>query len=1156
MKIHNAENRDSESRKNLATNGTNKAKGKGEPPRECDSCHSWQGFSACGQNHVIVARSLRCTWECPINDLTDLSWELAMRRFSRLQWMTVLTFSVLSVIAGPAEPPAQGPPSLIEGILDRLAFRSIGPATMGGRIDDLAVLENRPSTFYVGAATGGLWKTVNNGTTWEPVFDRQEVVSIGAVAIPSDNASLVWVGTGENNNRQSSSWGGGVFKSTDGGQTWKNMGLVESRHVGRIVIDPTNHDVVYVAAMGHLWGPNKERGVFKTADGGLTWTQSLFVDEQTGATELVMDPSDNKVLYAAMYQRQRAGWGYNGGGPGSGLYKSSDAGKTWNKLTSGIPAGALGRIALDVYRGDPKIVYALIQHESETGLYRSEDAGARWAKVGNTNPRPSYFSQVRIDPNDPQRIYVLGVRLMVSDDGGKTFKEVRVSYTRPGGERPRDDLDVHAMWVDPRDPSRLMIGSDVGIAISYDRGTTWDFVDNLPIGQFYHVGYDMDTPYRIYGGLQDNDVWGGPSAVRNRFGIANHDWFTLSIGDGFNAWADPRDPRTIYAETQDGNLARVDRDSNERKTIRPQAARGEPALRWSWDTPLIISPHDPGTLLIGANRIFRSTNRGDSWEPISPDLTSGVDRDTLSLMGVAGKEIRLSKNDGVSSYPTLVALAESPRKAGLYYAGADDGTMHVSRDAGKTWSNISGKFLGLPVGASAGRLVASAFNEATAYATFNNHRSDDYTPYVYVTTDYGSTWKSLASTLPGGQTVNCLTEDPKNADVLYLGTEFGLFVSFDRGQRWLRFRNNLPTVPIDEITIHPRENDMLLATHGRSIWILDDIAPIQQAAEALKTQAYLFDISPAVQFSPSNEHANYPGDRRFWGQNPEFGAAIQYYLKDTPDDIRITIRDAGGTMVRDLVTEDLKNARGTGLSRIYWDLRHQPVDTARGRSGQGPGGGGPGGGSAVPFVLPGDYRVTLTIAGREVGTRTVQVQGDPQIKISDADRRIHHDTALMLHELQRPLNEATAAINAAGEQVRAVQDLLTSMASPPPALKEAADALAKRLAGLTQQLGAGNAPAGGRGGGGGAQGVRGQLTAVRSQILAFTALPTAAQMQQARDSRDEVARLIADLNDLLTAALPALFKALADNKLQPPQVKPIPTIKLDARTTQAPMQQG
>jgi hypothetical protein len=757
---------------------------------------------------------------------------------------------------------------------------------------------------------------------------------------------------------------------------------------------------------------------------------------------------------------------------------------------------------------------------------------------------------VRIDPNDARRIYVLGVRLMISDDEGRTFRESRVAYSRPGGDRPRDDLDVHAMWIDPRDSAHLIIGSDVGIAVSHDRGATWDFVDNLPIGQFYHVGYDMDTPYHVYGGMQDNDVWGGPSAVRYRFGITNRDWFTLSIGDGFVASADPKDGRIIYAGTQDGNLARVNRETGERKTIRPQAGRGEPPLRWAWDTPFLLSPHDPATLLVAANRVYKSTDRGDSWEAISPDLTSGLDRDTLSMMGVAGKAIALSRNDGVSAFPTIVALAESPRKAGLYYAGADDGSVQVSRDGGKHWVNISDHFPGLPPRASAGRIVASAANEATAYATFNNHRADDDAPYVYVTTDYGTTWRSLASGLPKGQTVNCLTEDPKNPDVIYLGTEFGLFVTFDRGLRWIRLKNNLPTVPIDEITIHPRENDMLLATHGRSIWILDDITPIQQAAEAVKTPAFLFDVRrPAVQSSPTNEFANYPGDRQFYGQNPEAGWGISYYLGEAPKDLALTIRNSAGAVIRQLSADDLRNGRRPGLNRVTWDLRHQPVETPRGPSGRG----GAGGGASGPFVLPGEYRMTLTVNGGEVGTRTVRVQADPGVRLSEAERKLHHDTVWMLHELGRTINEAAAAVTAVNDQFRILQDALKAVASPPASVKAASDALAVRIAALVQQFAAPAAPAGGRGGGGrgaadppaaGIPRVRAQASTLKNQLLAWTAAPTAAQLRLARSSRDDLAKVVADLDDVLTRALPALHKRCVDQGLHVPALQPIVPIKL------------
>jgi photosystem II stability/assembly factor-like uncharacterized protein len=1035
-----------------------------------------------------------------------------------------------------------------DGLFDRLLFRNIGPAIMGGRIDDLAVLERNPSTFFAGAASGGLWRTVNNGTTWEAVFDNEAAASIGAVAITSASPSLVWVGTGEANNRQSSTWGAGVFKSTDGGRTWKNMGLTESKHVARIVIDPVDHDVVYVAAAGHLWGPNPERGVYKTSDGGLTWTRSLFVDDNSGATDLAMDPSNNKVLYAAVYQRQRSAWGFNGGGPGSGLFKSADAGRTWTKLTNGLPAGPLGRIGIDVYRRDSNIVYAVIQHEQESGLYRSSDAGMHWNKVSSTNPRPMYFSQVRIDPNDDHRIYVLGVRLNVSDDGGRTFSEVRVTPVRPGGnERTRDDMDLHAMWIDPGNSAHLITGSDVGVAASYDRGRTWAYMNNLPLGQFYHVGYDMDVPYRVYGGLQDNDVWSGPSAVRNRFGIGNRDWTTLAIGDGFVGFADPRDSRTIYAETQNGNIVRVDRYTNERKTIKPQAAQGDPELRWAWDAPLIISPHDPNTILTAANKVFRSKDRGNSWETISGDLTSGVDRETLQLMGVGGKDITISKNDGISSYPTIVSLAESPRKAGVYYAGADDGTAQVTTDGGRTWANVSTNFPDRPRGGSA-RIVASAFDDGTAYAIFNNHANDDYRPYVYATTNFGKSWSSVAGTLPDGHVVNCITEDPVNPNVLYVGTEFGLFVTIDRGQRWTRLKNNLPTVPVDEITIHSRDNDMLVATHGRSIWILDDLTPIQQAAEAQKSSAYLFGSKPAFPFNPSGDFASYHGDGEFWGRNPEFGIPLSYYLNQSAQDVKLAIRNMTGALVREIGNEDLRNLRGAAVNRTHWDLRYQPVDALRVRpqgaaaaaAGERGGGfgGAAGGGSPAPFVLPGDYRVTLSVEGRDVGTRTIRVQNDPLIEISDAERKTQHDTALALHRLLRSMNDAGAAAVAALDQIRSIQELLKLLASVPPAVTTAADTLSRRIADVARQVGVQ-----GLGGGDGAQLLRNRVTTTKAQIMASTSLPTAQQMQSARESGAEFTKLVADLNDALSAGLPALYKTLGENNVHPPPMKAIAPVR-------------
>jgi photosystem II stability/assembly factor-like uncharacterized protein len=1054
---------------------------------------------------------------------------------------TILLF-LLTVPATPAS--AQETAQFPEGLLQGLTFRSIGPATMGGRIDDLAVLEARPTVFYVGAATGGVWKTVNHGTTWEPVFDHEEVASIGAVATPREEAELVWVGTGENNNRQSSSWGAGVYKSTDGGESWRNMGLVESRHIGRIVIDPLDHEVVYVAATGHLWGPNPERGVFKTTDGGDTWTRVLFVDDDTGATDLVMDPTDPSVLYAAMYQRRRSTWGFNGGGPGSGLYKSVDAGESWTELGEGIPAGPLGRIAVDVHRSDPSIVYALIQAEEGSGLYRSDDAGAHWTKTSDTNPRPSYFSKVRVDPQDPERVYVLGVRLMISDDGGGSFQEVRVPATRPGGGRPRDDLDVHTLWIDPSDPSHLVIGTDVGVAVSYDRGVAWDYVNNLPIGQFYHVGYDMDTPYRVYGGLQDNDVWGGPSASRNLFGIGNRDWFSLVIGDGFVTLADPRDSRVLYGETQSGRVTRIHRETGEGLSVRPQPRSGEAALRWAWDTPFLLSPHDANTLLIGAQMVFRSTDRGNSWESISPDLTGGADRDTLTLTGVKGQDITLAKNDGVSDWPTLISLTESPAKPGVYYAGSDDGLVHVSRDGGESWVDLTGRFPGLPPHAPAERLVASAFFDGTAYATFDNHGADDYSPYVYTTSDYGESWTSLASTLPAGQVVNCITEDPRNADVLYLGTESGLFVSLDRGLSWQPLTNNLPTVPIDEITIHPRDNDMLLATHGRSIWILDDLSPIQQAAGARNSGAYLFGIDPAAEIITRNDFAGYPGDRRFWGQNPEPGASVTYYLREEPTEIHLTIRDASGSIVREMSPDDLADSRAAGLNRVSWDLRHQPLEAPSG-------GGRPGGGrgrrsSPGPFVLPGEYTVVLAVDGEEVGARTVTVSADPLLEITEAGLRELRDTSLRLHRLQEAMSTAGMAIDTATAQVVAAQAVLEA-STPPAGLTAIAEELSGQLTRLAAPLATSARPGFGASGAGGVtpeQTLRDRVGALKSELMSWTERPTPAQLQAAARAREELATLLADLNEILANTLPGLYATMTADGLNPPARTPIPPVEI------------
>lgn len=1010
-----------------------------------------------------------------------------------------------------------------------LSFRNIGPAVMGGRIDDLAVLESNPAVFYVGSATGGLWRTVNNGTTWEVLFDDlDDVVSIGDIAIPPNDANTIWVGSGENNNRQSGSWGNGVYKSTDAGRTWKLMGLGNSRHIARVIVDPVDHDVVYVAALGSLWGPGRERGVFKTTDGGLTWNNVLFVNDDTGATELVMDPANNKVLYAATYQRRRATWGFNGGGPGSAIHKSSDAGRTWTKLTEGIPAGPLGRIGLDVYRANPNIVYARIEHEKESGVYRSDDAGLSWRKVSNVNPRPMYFSQIRVDPTNDLRVYVLGVELHISDDGGKTFVANGAMHS-----------DHHAMWINPSNPNHIIDGNDGGVGLSYDKGATWEAVTNMDLGQFYHVTYDMQTPYHVCGGLQDNYTWCGPSAVRSRSGIGNDDWRQIQGGDGFEAQMDPRDGRTVYAESQDGNIVRVDRLTGERKSIRPVAARGEPPLRWNWNTPIVLSAHNPDTIYVGANKVFRSTDRGQNWTAISSDLTQNTDRETLNLMGVTAKEFTLAKHDGVQSYGNLVQLVESPRQAGVLYAGADDGSVYMTRDDGKTWTNITNKFPGLPKDAYVSRLAASAHEVNTVYATFDNHRNDDYGTFVYASVDGGNTFRSIGEGIPKGHAITALAEDPTNSNVLYTGSEFGLFVSLDRGGRWQRFKSGLPTVPIHEIVFHPRDHDMIVATHGRSIWILDDATPVRQLSEAQKSAAHLFDLRPAMQFNPSNDRG-FLADKGFWGKNPTYGAPISYYLASAADSVALRIRDAQGTLVRELAGEATKDARKAGVNRVYWDLRYEPLPAPPGQQGQGGGGGFGAAALLAPNVLPGDYRVALVVAGKEVATKPIRVSGDTAMPMSDADRKAWHDTTVSLHQLQKTANEAAEAVTTLGAQLTTAEALVKTAGNAPSGGKQAIEDIGKRLAALRPQLGVGQTGGGGGGGFGGGPNpnVRARIGQLKGQIMGSTSAPTAMQVRTATEAREDLTKVVQEVNELI-AAVPQLYDKLGASGLKPAGLTPI-----------------
>jgi photosystem II stability/assembly factor-like uncharacterized protein len=956
---------------------------------------------------------------------------------------------------GQAQAPQLPPPinQSDDPVLKRFVWRSIGPAVMGGRLDDIAVQESNPSVYYVGFATGGLWKTQNNGTTFEPIFDKYPVSSIGDIAIAPSNPNVIYVGTGEPNNRQSSSFGGGVYKSTDGGKAFELAGLKDSQSIARLVVHPKDPNIVYAAVIGHLFGPNAERGLFKTTDGGRTWTKSKFIDDDTGFTDVVMHPTDPNTLWAASYQRRRTAWGFNGGGPGSGIWKTTDAGRTWTKVTgNGLPDNPIiGRIGLDICRTKPNVIVAQIEvgpsggtgagvnedgslvqpgqgrgaggggggrgaggrggeqqpppppDPKRSGVWRSDDAGKTWKLASNNNNRPMYYSQIRIDPNNDQIIYTLGANAFKSTNGGKTFNNM-------GGQSHGDH---HALWINPKDSNHLLIGNDGGLDVSYDQGEEWEEVATFAVGQFYAISADMRKPYYVCGGLQDNGSWCGPSAIRGSGGIVNSDWYRIGGGDGFYTQNDPTDWRIGYSESQDGNTSRYTANDDS-SSIRPrgpggrgggggggtpdpdapQAAgggrggRGGGAgnvippppegtnFRFYWNTPFILSPHDPKVVYLGGDRLFRSTTRGDTWMA-SPDLTRNIGRNDRPIMGVDGKAPMASKHDGAASYSNITTIGESYLMPGVVWVGTNDGNVQVSRDGGATWKNVVDNISGPPKEAHVSRVEPSHFDAGTAYVTFDAHRTDDHKPYVYKTTDYGATWTSVAGNLPVGN-VNVIREDPKNRNLLYLGTEYAFYVSLNGGREWKRFMTGLPTVRIDDILVHPRDNDLIVGTHGRSIWIIDDITPLQQLSEqVMAADAHLFDPRAATRWEGDIKYARgLGGAKHFRGANPAGGTAISYWLKSAPGgDVKITVTDMSGAVIRDLT-----GTKEAGLNRVQWNLSRNPPPQAEGRGGGF--GGGRGGGRGGPAfvnpqaVPPGTYLVKLSAGGKDY-VKTVVVEPDP-----------------------------------------------------------------------------------------------------------------------------------------------------------------------------------
>ncbi len=890
------------------------------------------------------------------------------------------------------------PKPLTSKLLSELHFRCIGPAVTGGRVHDVEALPGDPSTIYVATASGGIWKSTNKGTTWKPIFDDMPVSTFGDLAISASNPDIVWAGTGEQNNRQSTSWGNGVYLSKDGGETWKHTGLVETRHIGKVRIHPKKPEVAYVAALGNLWQENPERGVFKTTDGGNNWTKVLYVDSLTGAVDLVMDPSKPNTLYAAAYQRLRRTWGFNGGGPGSGIYKTTNGGKNWKKLSEGIPDGDKGRIGLAIARSNPKVLYAIIQHAKESGVYRTQDRGKTWSKVNDLNPRPMYYSKIFVDPTDENRVYVLATEFFMSADGGQTFRQMPTRPTYDVGVHS----DHHTLWINPGNPEHFYLTGDAGLHETWDRGETYRHINNFPIGQFYAIGFDMSTPYRIYGGMQDNHSWVGPSATRRWIGIINDDWKQIGFGDGMYHQPDPTSTRYVYTNAQNGNLTRLDGETGDRLDIQPYPPENEKPYRFDWVTPSLISQHDPGTVYFGGNRLFISRDRGLTWER-TQDLTRQVERDSLFLMGVQGKEKLLSKNDGTSSYGEIITIAESPLDANILWVGTDDGNVQVSRDGGKSWTNVAGNIDGVNEGTYVSRVIASVEAQGTAYVTFDAHRDGDWAPYVFKTTDFGTSWTKLTKGLPEDGSVNVIIEHPDNPNLLFLGTEHALFVSTTAGREWVKFDSNLPTTLYDDLKIHPRDNDLIVATHGRSIWILDDLTPlIELAAGATDSPSHLFPIQPATMFHYWKS-TSYRGQFAFNGENPPSGALIHYVLSDSVDSVEVEIQNGAGEAVRRLSGPGASDV----IHRMHWDLRHEPPqyrEDDEPKKGlvkskdilpQLPRPVEPQG----PFVSPGTYTVVLK-AGDTRLMQKVNAKKDPDMPVSDEQWRERETFLLAVRDLQ------------------------------------------------------------------------------------------------------------------------------------------------------------
>ncbi len=968
----------------------------------------------------------------------------------------------------PAGRPAEGD-SIAQGGLPNSAlsafrFRAIGPAFTSGRIGDIAVHPNK-RTWYVGVASGGVWKTENAGTTWSPIFDGQASYSIGTVTLDPNDPNVVWVGTGENNAQRSVSYGDGVYKSEDAGRTWRNVGLKQSEHIGKVVVDPRDSKVVYVAAQGPLWSEGGERGLYKTTDGGETWARILAGTKWAGVNEVDLDPRNPDILLASTWQRHRHVWGYLAGGPESGLHRSTDGGKTWKKITA-VPEGE-GRIGLARSPSNPDVLYAIVEAANNRGgVFRSDDNGVSWNRQGPYSTIGLYYQEIWVDPKDEDRVYAVNVQTMVSDDAGRTFTQL--------GESGKH-VDNHVVWVDPDDTRHLLIGSDGGLYESFDAGRTYNFFENLPVTQFYKIDVDRNAPfYNVYGGTQDNFSFGGPARTNHVNGIQNSDWFVTNGGDGFQSRVDPRDHTTIYAESQNGGLVRFDRTTGIGVRIVPEEEPGEDPARWYWDSPLLISPFSSTRIYFASQRVYRSDDRGDAWRPISPDLSRNIPRTSMKMQGRLWSVDAVARNTSTSYAGSVIALTESPKQEGLIYAGTDDGLIHVTEDGGANWRRVE-SIAGVPDTSYIAYLTASPHDANVVYAGINDYKRGDFKPYVLRSGDKGRTWRLISNNLPARGSVHVVREDHLKPGLLFVGTEFGLFVSFDDGARWQQMRGGLPPIAVRDIAIQPEANDLVVATFGRGLFVLDDYSALRELApERLRAEATLFPVKPALLYTQGSPlgggGVSFQGASHYIAPNPPVGATFTYHLRtalrtqraarqaretalnrsgaDVPfpgwealkaeqdeeaPSVEVEISDAAGNIISRF---DGPGAAGT--NRVTWNMRWPSVTPVAGAAaagggggagGGGAGGGGPGGGTQGgngPYVVPGSYRVQLF--KRVLGVRSAITQPAPfevtllpNSRITAADRERAVAFQREAQQLQRVVLGANALMAETSTRLDALQ---------------------------------------------------------------------------------------------------------------------------------------